>query len=94
MRPSCAFAVGLLALMVPVGLVFVRRGRMNGVMALVLVSGVMGLGACSASRLIPATSGSSGGGGGGATPKGTYNVTVSGTSAGLTRSVGLSLVVQ
>jgi hypothetical protein len=84
-----------LVLMLPVGLLLVRRGRLKGLVALVLVSGVVGLGGCSASRLVPTTSGSPGGGsGGGATPKGTYNVTVSGTSAGLTRSVGLTLVVQ
>jgi hypothetical protein len=84
-----------LVLMLPVGLLLVRRGRLKGLVALILASGVVGLGGCSASRLVPTTSGSPGGGsGGGATPKGTYNVTVSGTSAGLTRSVGLTLVVQ
>jgi len=83
-----------LALVLPVGLLFVRRARMGRLIAVMLVCGAIGLGGCSASRLVPATSGSSGAGGGGATPKGTYNVTVSGASAGLTRSVGLTLVVQ
>jgi len=83
-----------LALVLPVGLLFVRRARMGRLMSVMLVCGAIGLGGCSASRLVPATSGSSGAGGGGATPKGTYNVTVSGASAGLTRSVGLTLVVQ
>ena len=82
------------ALMLPVGIVLARRRRLKGLVALILIGGAVGLGGCSASRLVPATSGSSGGSGGGATPKGTYNVTVSGVSAGLTRSVGLTLVVQ
>ena len=82
------------AMFLPVGFVFLRRVRLGRAMPLLLVCGVIGLGGCSASRLIPATTGSSGGSGGGATPKGTYNVTVSGASAGLTRNVGLTLVVQ
>jgi hypothetical protein len=81
------------ALMLPVGLVFVRRARLKSMVAIVLVCGVTVLGGCAASRLIPSTMGDSGGAGG-ATPKGTYNVTVSGASAGLSRSVGLTLVVQ
>ncbi|HKO19985.1 MAG TPA: choice-of-anchor D domain-containing protein [Acidobacteriaceae bacterium] len=94
MRPGERRGEVLLALVLPVGLLFARRIRMGRLTVLVLVCGAIGLGGCSASRLVPATSGSSGGGGGGATPKGTYNVTVSGASAGLTRSVGLTLVVQ
>jgi hypothetical protein len=45
--------------------------------------------------VIPATN-ASGGSGTVATPtpSGTYNLTVAGTSAGLTRSVGLTLIVQ
>jgi len=82
-----------LALLVPLGLVFVRRARLGSVLAVVLVCGVIALGGCMAPRLIPATTNGSSGGGG-ATPKGTYDVTVSAGSAGLTRSVGLTLVVQ
>jgi len=51
------------------------------------------LAGCQASRIIPA----SGLGGGTATtptPAGTYNVVVSGASAGLVRTVGLVVVVQ
>jgi hypothetical protein len=54
----------------------------------------MGAAGCGASRLIPLTSNSSTGSGGNPTPAGTYNLVVSGASAGLTRSVGLTLVVQ
>ena len=81
-----------LAALLPMGLVFVRRARLSRVLMLAVVCGVMALGGCAVSRLIPATSAASGSGG--ATPKGTYALTVSGTSAGLTRSVGLTLVVQ
>jgi hypothetical protein len=81
------------ALMLPVGLVLVGRARLRPTVAVLVICGAMGLGGCAASRLVPATSVSAGGGGG-ATPKGTYTVTVSGASAGLTRSVGLTLVVQ
>ena len=79
-----------LALVAPFGLLLASRRRMRGA---VLLAVVLGMGGCSASRLIPTT-------GTGATttttptPTGTYNITVSGTSAGLTRSVGLTLVVQ
>jgi hypothetical protein len=93
-RPGERKAEVWFALMLPVGLLFVRRARPGSIIAIVLMCGLLGLGGCGASRLIPATSGSSGGGGGGATPKGTYTVMVSGASAGLTRSVGLTLVVQ
>jgi hypothetical protein len=81
------------ALVLPVALVLMGRARLRPILAVLVICGVVGLGGCSASRLVPATSVSSGGGGG-ATPKGTYTVTVSGASAGLTRSVGLTLVVQ
>jgi len=52
---------------------------------------------CGSDRLIP-NSGTGGGGSGGGssypTPSGTYNLTVSAASAGLTRSVPLTLIVQ
>jgi hypothetical protein len=51
------------------------------------------LAGCSASRIIPATS-IGGGTAAAPTPSGNYNLTVTGMSAGLSRSVGLTLVVQ
>jgi hypothetical protein len=75
-----------LALLLPLG--FGRRWRRIALLGCLLA--VVG---CGASRVIPG----SGPGGGGAvspTPSGTYNLVVSGTSAGLTRSVGLTLIVQ
>jgi len=82
-----------LAVLLPAGLMLIRRARPGAMLALLLVSSAIGLGGCSAPRLIPGTTNGSSAGGG-ATPKGTYSVTVSGSSAGLTRSVGLTLVVQ
>ena len=65
-----------------------RLRRLGGVAILCCVAALVG---CGASRLIPM---SSGGGAASPTPSGTYNLVVSGTSAGLTRSVGLTLIVQ
>jgi hypothetical protein len=56
---------------------------------------LMGIAGCTVGREIPAVSAGVGSAGGGVvTPSGSYNITVSGTSAGLVRSVGLMLVVQ
>jgi hypothetical protein len=79
------------AMVLPVGLIGWRRRRMLGVIAMVCC--VVMLSGCMASRIIPLT-GTGGGGSTVPTPSGTYNLTVSGTSAGLSRSVGLTLIVQ
>ena len=67
----------------------VRMALLAG-MALVLASG------CGSGRTIPPSGGggSGGSGSGPVTPSGTYTITVSATSAGLTRSVASTLVVQ
>lgn len=78
------------AMMLPLGVIGLRRRRR---LAIALISGVIMLSGCMASRVIPLTS-AGGGGSGVQTPSGTYNLTVSGTDAGLTRSVQLTLVVQ
>ena len=61
-------------------------------LSLLLIAG------CSANRLIPGSGTPPGGGGdtGGATPTpaGTYTLTVTATSAGLTRSIDLTVIVQ
>ena len=84
-----------LALLLPAGLLsgLTRRLRPLPAIGLAVAIAAVGMGGCAAARLIPATSLNSGGSGA-ATPKGTYTITVSGTSAGLTRSVALTLVVQ
>ncbi|CAN5587216.1 hypothetical protein BH10ACI4_BH10ACI4_09070 [soil metagenome] len=79
-------AVGWLACLLPLGL-FVRRRRLLGFVLLGLLAG------CGSERRIPG-GGSTGGGGGVATPGGSYAITVSATSAGLVRTVGLTLLVQ
>ena len=50
---------------------------------------------CGAGRLIP-DSGGTGGGGGSTTPtpSGSYSIAVSATSAGLTKTVNVTLIVQ
>lgn len=64
-----------------------RWGRLALLGCVVTVTG------CGAARLIPPTSDTSGNPGT-PTPVGTYNLVASGTSVGLTRSVGLTLIVQ
>jgi hypothetical protein len=76
--------------LLPLGLLGLRRRRRLGAAALCCVVMMMG---CAASRIIPAESGGSGSTVA-PTPSGTYNLVVSGAGAGLTRSVGLTLVVQ
>jgi hypothetical protein len=82
----------VLALLVfPAGLMVWRRRRVVALLCLcVLIAGV----GCGAGRLIPSSGGGAGGGGGVATPAGSYNITVTASGYGLTRSVGLTLKVQ
>jgi hypothetical protein len=89
MRPSGVWWVMVL----PVVLPFRRRlrHRMTGLMVLV---GLMVIAGCGSGRTIPPGGGGGGGGGSPVTPSGTYSIVVSATSAGLTRSVTLTLVVQ
>jgi hypothetical protein len=82
--------VGLL----PLGLLGFARPTRRPCVAL-LAGCVLALAGCQASRTIPLVStNASGGESTIPTPAGTYNLAVAGTSAGLTRSVGLTLVVQ
>lgn len=81
-----------LAGLLPLGLMGLRR-RMRRVGAAAVLCGLIAMAGCGASRMIPATS-TGGGSTSDPTPSGTYNLVVAGTSAGLTRSVGLTLVVQ
>jgi hypothetical protein len=80
-----------LAGLLPFGLLGFKRFRRLGAVAMVCC--VVMLTGCAASRLIPATS-TGGGGTGTPTASGSYTLLVSGASAGLTRSVGLTLVVK
>jgi hypothetical protein len=82
--------------LLPLGLLGMKRRRLRCIGAMATMVCLMTLAGCGAPRLIPSTS--SGGGGGGTTatptPSGTYNLVITGISTGLTRSVGLTLVVQ
>lgn len=93
MRPGGRLECWLAGLL-PLGLLGLGRRRWRRLGGVALLACVMGAAGCGASRLIPLTSNSSTGSGGNPTPAGTYNLVVSGASAGLTRSVGLTLVVQ
>lgn len=79
--------------LLPMGLLPLRRRRRAVALLCVLVA-IAGCGG--GSRLIPPSSPPDGGGGGAgpATPSGTYAITVTATSAGLTRTVNLTLNVQ
>ena len=80
-------AVAVLALLLPVGLgLRCRRRVMMTLVVLLCASG------CGAGREIPASG--VGGGTTVTTPSGTYPLVVTATSAGIARTVGLTLVVQ
>jgi hypothetical protein len=88
-KKPLVWLVGLL----PLGLVGRRRRRLRQLGALAAMAGVIAMTGCGASRMIPSTT-SGGGSTSTPTPSGTYNLVVTGTSTGLTRSVGLTLIVQ
>ena len=81
-----------LAGVLPLGLLGLRRRSLRRLDGIAMLCCVLAMAGCGSKRLIPETGG--GGGSGNPTPSGTYNLTIAGTSAGLTRSVGLTLVVQ
>ena len=88
-----------LAGLLPVGLLLLRRRStpVRALLCVVVSLGLFGAGGCGAGRAIPTDLAGSGGGGtagGAVTPTGTYAITVTATSAGLTRSVPLTLIVQ
>ncbi len=84
--------VGLLPLCL-FGLMGRRRLR-GGAIAVLVGVGILGVGGCGTARLIPAQTGGGGTTVTAPTPSGTYAVTVAGSSAGLVKSVGLTLVVK
>jgi hypothetical protein len=91
-RPGERQAVWLAGLL-PLGLLVLRRRGLRRLGEVALLGCLWMTAGCGASRLIPLASGAPGSSGT-PTPSGTYNLVVSGMSAGLTRSVGLVLVVQ
>jgi hypothetical protein len=96
--PTLRFSVrsiaktALLAFLLP--LAFWERRRYPRLARLLVILCAFGvLSGCGASRAIPAAGGA-GGGGGTPTPPGTSTLTISGSSAGLTHSVSLTVIVQ
>ena len=79
--------------LLPLGLLGLGRRRARRLSAVAVNCCVAMMTGCGASRISPDTS-AGGGSTGSPTPSGTYNLVVSGTAAGLTRSVGLTLVVN
>jgi hypothetical protein len=80
-----------LAMLCPLA-ILLRRRRLTGVALVLCTAAVLaGLGGCATSRYIPGDSSSSAGQ---PTPSGSYNLTVTGSADGLTKTVGLTLVVQ
>jgi Abnormal spindle-like microcephaly-assoc'd, ASPM-SPD-2-Hydin len=77
--------------MLPVGWMVVRRRRLGAVVLLCcLIAGV----GCGAAREIPGSGDSGGDGGTVVTPSGSYSIVVTASSAGLSRTANLTLVVQ
>jgi hypothetical protein len=79
----------------PFGLLVLRRSSRSRVAGFVLLCLLVAASGCGAGREIPLESGSNPGTPSGpVTAAGTYTVVAAGTSAGLTRSVNLTLIVQ
>ncbi len=81
------------ALLLPAGLFTIRRRRLASTALLCVLLVAAG---CGGGRLIPSNGGPGSGGGStnGVTAPGTYNIVVTGSSAGLSHTVSLTLVVQ
>ena len=83
-----------LVFLLPVGLLGLRGGGARQMLAIATLCCLVLIAGCGSSRMIPATTGGSSTNPVTPTPSGTYIIVVSGTSAGLTRSINLSLIVQ
>jgi hypothetical protein len=80
--------------LLPLGLLGLGRRRAHRLGTVAMLCCVLLVAGCGASRLIPQANGSSPTNPVTPTPSGTYNLVVSATSTGLTRTVGLTLIVQ
>ena len=83
-----------LACLLPLGLLGLGGRRARRLGALAMLCCVLLVAGCSASRMIPQSTNSSPVSPVTPTPSGSYNIVVSGTSAGLTHSINLTLIVQ
>ena len=82
------------AVLLPLGLLALGRTRVSRIAGLMVLCCLVGAGGCGAGRLIPGTGGSNPTPPAQVTPAGTYPITVSAVSGGLTRTVNLVLIVQ
>jgi hypothetical protein len=93
--PQERYRVVWIAFLLPIGLIAWRRQRLPRLMSCVLLCLLMFGSGCGAGREIPLTGGGgSAPGSGPATPAGTYTIVAGASSAGLTRTISLTLVVQ
>jgi len=83
-----------LAGLLPLGLLALRRRWRRRLSGTALLGCALMAAGCSSARVIPISDAATAVNQGTPTPAGTYNLVVAGTSAGLTRSVGLTLIVQ
>jgi hypothetical protein len=95
-RSSVARSTSLwLAALSPLGLLALRRTRRTGITSFVVLCLLLAASGCGAGRAIPLADGSNPNPPSGATTAaGTYTVVASAASAGFTRSVNLTLIVQ
>lgn len=82
------------AMLSPLGLLVLGRTRRTGIARFVILCLLLAASGCSAGRTIPLASGSTVNSTAPITAAGTYTVVASAASAGLTRTVNLTLVVQ
>jgi hypothetical protein len=78
----------------PFGLLAVRRSRRSRLAGFVMLCCLVAATGCGAGRAIPLTGTNPNPPPGSVTPAGTYTIVASATSAGLTRTVNLTLIVQ
>jgi hypothetical protein len=83
-----------LATLFPLGLLAVRRSPRSGLAGFALLCCLIAATGCGAGRAIPITGTNPNPPPGSVTPAGTYTIVASATSAGLTRTVNLTLIVQ
>jgi Transmembrane protein 131-like N-terminal len=95
--PLKQYRVLFLASLMPLSLLTLRRHRLRRLTCGVVLCMLLAASGCGAGRTIPVQGGASSTSpppSGPATPAGTYTIVASATSAGLTRTVNLTLIVQ
>jgi hypothetical protein len=83
-----------LVCLLPLGLFALKRPRAGQLRSAAILCCVLMVAGCGASRMIPDATGTSPVNPVTPTPSGSYSIVVTGSSAGLTRSISLTLIVQ